>query len=155
MAKLRLIAVALVMLLAAISQAVPASAAVRLGMISVGGGYGYYSGPAWGWGWGGWYPPPFYGGWWGYPLAYPFYDPFYGPSLYWSPQPNLGEVRLQSSSKDAEVYLDNAYAGVASKLKSFYLQPGVYELQVRAQGREPQTKRIYVLTGKTLKVNME
>ena len=64
-------------------------------------------------------------------------------------------MKLQSAAKDAEVYLDNAYAGTASKLKSFWLQPGVYELEVRTQGRAPQAKRIYVLTGKTLKVNME
>jgi hypothetical protein len=67
----------------------------------------------------------------------------------------MGEVKLQSSSKDAEVYLDNAYAGTASKLKSFWLSPGVYQLEVRAKGQTPQQKRIYVLTGKTLKVNME
>jgi hypothetical protein len=136
---------------------VPASAAVRLGTISVSAGYGYISGPpVWpGWGWGGWYPPPFYTGWWGYPYAYPFYDPGYGPDVYFNPQPNLGEVKLQSSTKDAEVYLDNAYAGTASKLKSFWLAPGVYELEVRASGQAPRSKRIYVLTGKTLKVNME
>jgi hypothetical protein len=130
---------------------VPASAAVRQGTVSIGAGYGYYSGPYWG----GWYPPPFYAGWWGYPYAYPFYDPFYGPPLYWAPQANLGEVKLQSPDRQAEVYLDNAYAGTASKLKSFWLEPGVYELEVRHQGRAPQQKRIYVLTGKTLKVNME
>lgn len=108
--------------------------------------------PVLGWlGLGPWYPPPFYGGWWAYPSSYPFY----GPPLYWAPQPNLGEVKLQSAAKDAEVYLDNAYAGTSSKLKSFCLRPGVYELEVRTQGRAPQAKRIYVLTGKTLKVNME
>jgi hypothetical protein len=152
MARLGWPRVALVLVLAA-AFLTPASAAVRLGTISVGAGYGYFSGP--GYGWGGWYPPPFYAGWWGYPYAYPFYEPFYGPSLYWVAQPNLGEVKLQNSAKDAEVYLDNAYAGTASKLKSFWLQPGVYELELRAQGRSPQSKRIYVLTGKTLKVNME
>ena len=152
MAKLRGPGVALVLLLATAFLVVSAPAAVRLGTISLGAGYGYYPGPYWGgWGWGPWYPPPFYGGWWAYPSSYPFY----GPPLYWAPQPNLGEVKLQSAAKDAEVYLDNAYAGTASRLKSFWLRPGVYELEVRTQGRAPQAKRIYVLTGKTLKVNME
>ena len=152
MAKLRWPGVTLVLLLAA-GLLVPATAAVRLGTISIGAGFGYYSGP--GWGWGGWYPPPVYGGWWGYPYASPFYDPFYGPAVYWTPQPNLGEVKLRSSSKDAEVYIDSAYAGTASKLKSFWLAPGVYQLEVRATGQAAHQKRIYVLTGKTLKVNLE
>lgn len=131
----------------------PSSAGVRLGGISIGAGYGYTSGPPY-WGWGGWYPPPLYAGWWGYPYAYPVFDPWLAP-VYFAPQPNLGEVKLQSSSRDAEVYLDNAYAGTVSKLKSFWLSPGVYELEVRAAGQAPHTKRIYVVTGKTLKVNME
>jgi len=75
--------------------------------------------------------------------------------VYFNSQPNLGQVKLQSNAKDAEVYLDNAYAGTASKLKSFWLAPGVYELEVRPSGQAPRGKRIYVLTGKTLKVNLE
>ena len=91
---------------------------------------------------------------WAYPFYDPFYSPFYGPVFY-SPQADKGEVKLQSSAGDAEVYIDSAYAGTASKLKTFWLSPGAYDLEVRAQGREPRQKRIYVLTGKTLKVNME
>jgi hypothetical protein len=127
---------------------VPASAGVRLGTISIGAGYGYYSGPYWPGYWAGYYPPPFWGGW---------YDPWFAPyaPVYFAPQINNGQVNLQTSDKNAEVYLDGAYAGPASKLKNFWLAPGVYQLEVRAAGQAPQEKRIYVLTGKTLKIKME
>ena len=112
MTKLHWLVVALVMLLAAGLLAAPASAAVRLGTVSLWRGVWRLFRPPVRLGMGeGWDPPPLYAGWWGYPSAYPFSDPFYGPSLYWAPQPNLGEVKLQASAKDAEVYLDNAYAG--------------------------------------------
>src|SRR5579884_642375 len=128
---------------------VPASAAVRLGTVSVGAGYGYYSGPYWPGYWAGYYPPPFFGGWYD-----PWFGPFY-PPVYFAPQIDKGQVNLQTGDKNAEVYLDGAYAGPASKLKNFWLAPGVYQLEVRAAGRAIQDKRIYVLTGKTLKIKME
>lgn len=127
----------------------PAVAGVRLGTISIGAGYGYYSGPYGPGYWAGYYPPPFFGGWYD-----PFWAPYYAP-VYFAPQVNNGQVNLQTSDKNAEVYLDGAYAGPASKLKNFWLAPGVYQLEVRAAGQAPQEKRIYVLTGKTLKIRME
>jgi hypothetical protein len=51
--------------------------------------------------------------------------------------------------------LDNAYAGTVASLKKFWLAPGVYELEIRAKDQAPKNKRIYVLTGKSLKVNLE
>lgn len=133
-------------LVVAAGALVPASAGVHLGTISVGAGYGYYGGPYWA----GYYPPPFYGPWFDPWFAAPFYGP-----VYLVPQPDKGQVNLQTSEKDAEVYLDGAYAGSASRLKKFWLAPGVYQLEVRAVGQAAREKRIYVLTGKTLKIRME
>ena len=130
-------------LLLAIGSVTPASAGVRLGSISVGAGYGYYPGPFWP----GYYSPFFYDPWIGYP--------FFGPTVYLVPQQDKGQVTLQGSYKDAEVYLDNAYAGNAATLKKFWLAPGVYDLEVRPKDQTPKKKRIYVLTGKTLKVSLE
>jgi hypothetical protein len=146
MATLRLPSLALALLLA-IGSLSPASAGVRLGTISVGAGYGYYSGPVWP----GYYSPFFYD---------PFYGPWIGSSffaspIYLVPQPDKGQVSLQGSYKDAEVYLDNAYAGTTATLKKFWLAPGVYDLEVRPKDQIPKKKRIYVLTGKTLKVSLE
>ena len=142
MATLRLPTLALLLAIGSLS---PASAGVRLGTISVGAGYGYYSGPVWP----GYYPPFFYDPWIGYS--------FFPYPIYLVPQPDKGQVSLQGSykDKDADVYLDNAYAGTAATLKKFWLAPGVYELEVRPKDQAPKTKRIYVLTGKTLKVSLE
>ena len=146
MATVRLPSLTFVLLLA-IGSLSPASAGVRLGTISVGAGYGYASGPFWP----GFYPPLFYS---------PFYDPWIGypflaSPIYLVPQPDKGQVTLQGSYKDAEVYLDNAYAGTAATLKKFWLAPGIYDLEVRPKDQTPKKKRIYVLTGKTLKVSLE
>ena len=141
MATLRLPGIAVALLLAT-GSLYPASAGVRLGSVSVDVGYGYYSGPVWP----GYYPPLFYG---------PWFDPFFVPPVYFSPQPDKGRVTLQSRYKDADVYLDSAYAGTTATLKKFWLAPGVYELEVRLKDQVPVKKRIYVLSGKTLKINME
>jgi PEGA domain len=140
MPMLRRLSIALVLLLAA-GSLLPASAAVRLGGVSVGAGYAYGFGPFWPG-----HPFGFYGPW--------FLDAFYGPVILVA-DPARGQVNLQSPYKDADVYLDDAYAGTTSTLKKFWLAPGVYQLEVRPKGRAPQTKRIYVLTGKTLKVSLE
>jgi hypothetical protein len=142
MATLRLPSLTLVLLLA-IGALSPASAGVRLGTISVGAGCGYYSGPVWP----GYYPPFFYDPCIGYS--------FFASPVYLVPQPDKGQVSLQGSYKDAEVYLDNAYAGTTATLKKFWLAPGVYDLEVRPKDQIPTKKRIYVLTGKTLKVSLE
>jgi hypothetical protein len=151
MATFRLPSLTLAVLLAIVTQS-PASAGVRLGSISVGAGFGYASGPAWP----GYYPPFYYeplayGPWFGYPFGYPLL----GSPVYLVPQPDKGQVNLQGSDKDAEVYLDDAYAGTTASLKKFWLSPGVYELEVRGKDQTPKKKRIYVLTGKTLKVSLE
>lgn len=121
---------------------------LRLGTVSFGAGYSSFFGPAV-------YPYGPYG-------FYP-YDPIYS-ALLWSPiwgayGPDYlsygngkGEVRLAAEPKDAAVYLDGAYAGTANRLKTIWLDPGAYDLSVSAKGREPFQQRIYVLSGKTLKL---
>ena len=65
----------------------------------------------------------------------PYYGPygFYGPYVY----SNAGEVKLDTKEKDAEVFINGAYAGTAGKLKSMWMRPGSYELEIRARGRDP------------------
>jgi hypothetical protein len=145
----------------------PASAGVHVGSIYISGGYGYYSGPYWpGYYWAGYYPRPFFGSWYApwypapYYAAYPSYTAAAYPAyafapVYITPQFDKGQVNLQVADKSAQIYLDGAYAGKASMLKNFWLAPGVYQLEVRSSGQTTQQKRIYVLTGKTLKVKME
>ena len=54
--------------------------------------------------------------------------------------------------KDADVYINGAYAGKAKDLKSLWLRPESYEIQVRATGYETFATRIYLLRGKTMEV---
>jgi hypothetical protein len=123
---------------------------VRLGGISVNAGY--YSGPMW-------YPyypyGGFYPGWSRYYMYDPFwYSPWLHPGLYtgFGYQPNMGELKLNSSDKDAAVYIDGAYAGPAEKLKSMWLEPGAYNIELRDPAGLRFERRVYVLTGKTLQL---
>jgi hypothetical protein len=82
-------------------------------------------------------------------LYYPPYDLTYAITK--------GEVRLQSlgRNKNAAVYIDNAYAGTAGKLKHMWLDPGAYDLVLKAADASSFHQRIYVLSGKTLKITPE
>ena len=91
--------------------------------------------PAFGWG---------YSPYWG---AYPYPYGYYGYA------PTTGGVKFDTSVKDAEVYIDGAYAGTVGKLKTMYLRPGSYDIEVRAPGRTQFDKKVYVAAGKTLHLN--
>ena len=118
---------------------------VHVGGISVGAGYSRFAGPYWGWPGYGFYDP----------FWYPMYSPyFYSPYSYtgFARGPNMGEIKLRTGQRSAEVFLDGAYAGVASDLKDIWLSPGAYDLEVRAPNHAPFTRRVYVLSGKTLRI---
>ncbi len=124
----------------------------HLGGISIGGFYSHFSGPGY-YGWPYAYPygfSPFYPG-----LFWNAYDPFYYPANYlgFLPGANKGEVKLRTEPKTAEVYINGGYAGTADHLKSLWLEPGVYELTVKAQSFAPFSLRVYILTGKSLKID--
>jgi hypothetical protein len=120
---------------------------LRLGTFTVGGFYSHFSGSRF-------YPYP-YGY---YPLYWDpfwdFYTPFYHPGYFqgFYPGDGKGEVKLQADPGKAEVFLDGAYAGTADRLKNLWLDPGAYEISVKADHCAPFRQRIYVLSGKTLKV---
>jgi len=93
-----------------------------------------------------------------------FSDPFYGPYSYYAPYApgfgyavGKGEVKLASlgRNKNASVYIDNGYVGPADKLKKMWLDPGAYDLSLQAADGSTFRQRIYVLSGKTLKVAPE
>jgi hypothetical protein len=90
-------------------------------------------------------------------VGYGYFDPFYAPYAY-RPyavfrSPNSGEVKLDTKVKDAQVFIDGAYAGMAGKLKSMRLRPGSYKIELRAPGLPAYSERIYVVAGKTVHVN--
>jgi hypothetical protein len=129
------------LLLAAVllGLAAPSFAGVRFGGVSVGVGYSYYTGPYCCY-------EPYY--------AYDsfFSGPWYTPFWFTQPSATKGTVKLLKLDKTAEVYIDQAYAGVAGDLKDIRLDPGAYNVEVRAPNKEPVQKRVYVLSGKTVKL---
>ena len=127
---MRNLKVAGLLLGASLIVTLPASAAVRFGG-------GFFVGPAFGPL--GWYGPAFYGPYAPYPVYYA----------------NLGQVKLSTNVKDADVYINNAYAGKAAKLKSIWLAPDGYNLEIRAAGYAPYAERVYVMAGKTIRVDAQ
>lgn len=137
---------------------------VRLGGISVGAGYSHFNGPwfpygygyspYWGPAWMSAWRAPWIGSYWFDPF---FMTPYIHPAFYtgFGFGPNLGEVRLRTFDKSADVYLDGALAGKAGKLKSMWLEPGAYELTIQSGDQIEYTKKIYVLTGKRFDVQAE
>jgi hypothetical protein len=126
----------------------------RIGGIGVGVGYTHFSGVP-GYGYWGVYSYPW--GYSGYPPGFWGYDPFwspYGLTALSYRQANKGEVQLKSGNANGEVYINGAYAGEIRRLRHIWLDAGVYELEVRVANQPPAQKRIYVLTGKTLKVRL-
>jgi hypothetical protein len=86
---------------------------------------------------------------WAYPLSY--------PSGYFDYNDGRGEVKLTLEPRTvdpklAEVYVDNAFAGTADHLKNMWLEPGAYELSVLRKDRAAYRRRIYVLSGRSLKI---
>jgi hypothetical protein len=84
---------------------------------------------------GGWYGPPVYGPYGNYPPP--------------------GEVKLKTNVKDADVFINGAFAGKAGKLKSIWLRPDAYSLELRAPGRASYAERIYVIPGRAIKVQAD
>ena len=87
-----------------------------------------------------------YGGW---------YGPAYGPYPYglYGATPNAGQVKLETKVKDAQVFVNGAYAGTAGQLKTMWLHPGNYTVELRAPGRPRYAEKIYVIAGKKITLN--
>jgi len=104
---------------------ISASAAIR-GFVGVG--------PYWGWGWGPYWGYPYYGYWGSYGYA------------------ATGEIKLDTPVKNAEVFIDGAYAGTTHQVKSMHLRPGTYNIEIRELGATKFTQRVYVVPGRTLRL---
>ncbi|MBZ5618515.1 MAG: hypothetical protein LAQ69_07310 [Acidobacteriia bacterium] len=121
---------------------------IRFGGFVLGAGYSRFSGG---------YPYEYGPGYFGYPQYYgydPFlWSPFYYPGFFtgFGYGPGMGNVKIQVPDKTALVFLDGGLAGRLEQLKNMWLKPGVYQLEVRDSNHR-FTRKIYVLSGKTLKV---
>jgi len=91
------------------------------------------------------YYNPYWGHYWG---------PYWGPGLYYS-HPYAGEVKLDTKVKDAQVFINGAFAGTTHQNKSMYLRPGTYKIEVREAGQPAFVQQVYVVAGKTLHLHPE
>jgi PEGA domain len=87
---------------------------------------------------------------------YGWYGSYYGPYPY-APYllSNVGQVKLDTHVKEADVFIDGSYAGTIRELKTMMMRPGNYDISVRAPGRDTFEQKIYVVAGKTLKLRPE
>jgi hypothetical protein len=98
---------------------------------------------------------PFYGGGW----YSGWYAPYWGP--YWAPyggiyaHPNSGDVKLDTKVKDAQVFINGAYAGTTHDNKTMHLRPGNYNIEIREGGQTQFQQDVYVVAGKTLHLHPE
>ena len=90
-------------------------------------------------------------------IGYGFYGPgFYGPyggPGYYAAYSNAGTVKIDSKAKDAEVFINGAYAGTVKDNKTMHLRQGNYTIEVRRAGETSFSENVYVTAGKTLHIN--
>jgi hypothetical protein len=124
----------LLVLFAALMTLAPVSASAA-GFVVVGRPYVY----------GGFYRP-FWGGYWG---------PYWGTGYYSGYYPNSGEVKLDTKVKDAQVFINGAYAGTTHENKTMHLRQGSYNIEIRENGESHFNQKVYVAAGKTLHLHPE
>jgi hypothetical protein len=85
----------------------------------------------------------------------PYWGPYYG-SGYWGPgypaygYPNTGEVKIDTKVKDAEVWINGAFAGTVKDAHSLHLRPGSYTVEVRHAGQDALSQQVFIAVGKTI-----
>jgi hypothetical protein len=82
-----------------------------------------------------------------------FYGPYWGP--YWGPgygyaPAGLGEVKIDTKSKTAEVFVNGAFAGTTKDAKTMHLLQGTYTIEVRQAGEPALNQQVFVAAGKTV-----
>ena len=98
------------------------------------------------------YGPAFYYG----PGIYGWYGlGAYGPGWYepygFVPGSAAGEVKVNTATKDAKVYVDGGYAGTVGKLGTFPLRAGTHDVELRSpDGQTFYQEHIDVIAGKTI-----
>jgi hypothetical protein len=97
--------------------------------------------------------PGFYGGWYGPYWGPSYWGPYWGP--YYGGYPYAGEVKLDTKVKDAQVFINGAYAGTTKEDKTMHLRPGSYKIEIREGERTAFSQEVYVAAGKTIHLHPE
>jgi hypothetical protein len=103
----------------------------------------------------------------GYGFGPRFFDPFwapypYGPYPYYGVAPMeprmFGDVRVHATPRQAEVYVDGAYAGVVGDFDGVFSRlhttPGGHAITLHLEGYRTVTRNVYVAPDATLKLQL-
>src|SRR5258708_38703454 len=93
-----------------------------------------------------------YGGWYG-----PYWGSYWGPGYFapYNVYPNLGEVKLDTKVRDAQVFINGAYSGTTHENRTMRLRPGTYNIEIREGSQTPFSQKIFVVAGKTMHLHPE
>jgi len=70
------------------------------------------------------------------------------------PRRSTGEVKIDTKSKEAGVYVDGGYLGRVRKFKTFDLRPGAHDIELRdADGNVLFHEKVAVVPGKTTRID--
>jgi PEGA domain len=97
--------------------------------------------------------PGFYGGWYGPGWGPYYWGPYWGP--YYYGYPYAGEVKIDTKVKDAQVFINGAYAGTTKEDKTMHLRPGSYNIEIKEGERTAFSQQVYVAAGKTTHLHPE
>ena len=64
-------------------------------------------------------------------------------------------MKLDTKVKDAQVFINGAYAGTTKENKTMRLRPGSYNIAIREGEQTPFAEQIYVAAGKTVHLHPE
>ena len=94
---------------------------------------------------------PYYGGWYA-----PYWGPYwgYGYGYGYGYFPNSGQIKLDTKVKDAQVFINGAYAGTTRENKTMHLRPGSYNLEIREANTTQFAQKVYVVAGKTIHLRL-
>ena len=95
--------------------------------------------------------PVVYGGGW----YRPFWGPYWGPYAAYGYYPNSGQVKIDTKVRDAQVFINGAYAGTTKDNKTMHLRAGEYNIEIRENGATPFAQKVYVSAGQTLHLHPE
>jgi hypothetical protein len=88
-----------------------------------------------------------------YGPSYHWYHPWYGGPVYF-PAPVTGEPKISAQDKDARVYVDGGFLGIARKTKKFDLRPGNHDVELRdARGNVLYEEKVAIVPGHTTEFN--
>jgi len=89
------------------------------------------------------------------PFWGPYWGPYWGPAYGYAYYPNSGEVKLDTKVKDAQVFINGAYAGTTHENKTMHLRPGSYKIEIKEAGNTQYAESVYVVAGRTLHLHPE